>query len=70
MDDIATIALHLRDSVLFLMLTRMVAADPLISICLALAVVAGLVALYWTATAWFHRWTTLQICGSCTKLVL
>ena len=20
--------------------------------------VAGLVALYWTATAWFHRWTT------------
>ena len=26
--------------------------------CLALAAVAGLAALYWTATAWFHRWTT------------
>jgi uncharacterized membrane protein YdbT with pleckstrin-like domain len=45
-------------AVLFLMLTRMVAADPLISICSAFAVVAGLAALYWTATAWFHRWTT------------
>jgi uncharacterized membrane protein YdbT with pleckstrin-like domain len=27
-------------------------------VCLALAAVAGLAALYWTATAWFHRWTT------------
>jgi uncharacterized membrane protein YdbT with pleckstrin-like domain len=42
----------------FLMLTRIVAADPLISICLAFAVVSGLVALYCTATAWFHHWTT------------
>jgi uncharacterized membrane protein YdbT with pleckstrin-like domain len=25
---------------------------------LAFAAVAGLAALYWTATAWFHRWTT------------
>jgi uncharacterized membrane protein YdbT with pleckstrin-like domain len=23
-----------------------------------LAAVAGLAALYWSATAWFHRWTT------------
>jgi hypothetical protein len=45
-------------AVLFLVLTSIVATDPLISICLAFAVVAGLVALYWTATAWFHRWTT------------
>ena len=27
-------------------------------VCLALAAVAGLAALYWTVTAWFHRWTT------------
>ena len=32
--------------------------DPLISTCLAFAVVSGLVALYCTATAWFHHWTT------------
>ena len=32
--------------------------DALMLFCLALAAVAGLVALYWTATAWFHRWTT------------
>src|SRR5882757_6313854 len=45
-------------AVVFLVLLRMVAADALMSVCLAFAAVAGLVALYWTATAWFHRWTT------------
>ena len=45
-------------AVVFLVLPRMVAADALMSVCLAFAAVAGLVALYWTATAWFHRWTT------------
>ena len=30
----------------------------LMLICLAFAAVAALVALYRTATAWFHRWTT------------
>ena len=44
--------------VVFLVLSRMVAADALMWVCLALAAVAGLAALYWTATAWFHRWTT------------
>ena len=44
--------------VVFLVLSRMVAADTLMLICLAFAAVAALVALYWTATAWFHRWTT------------
>src|SRR6476661_7814417 len=44
--------------VAFLVLSRMVAADALIWVCVALAAVAGLAALYWTATAWFHRWTT------------
>src|SRR3954466_7919820 len=36
----------------------LLAADALTLVCLALAAVAGLAALYWTATAWFHRWTT------------
>jgi uncharacterized membrane protein YdbT with pleckstrin-like domain len=45
-------------AVVFLVLSRMVAADALMSVCLAFAAVAGLVALYWTATGWFHRWTT------------
>ena len=42
----------------FLVLSRMVAADVLMLVCVALAAVAGLAALYWTVTAWFHRWTT------------
>ena len=45
-------------TVAFLLLWRLVTADALMLVCLALAVVAGLAALYWTATAWFHRWTT------------
>ena len=27
-------------------------------VCLSLAAIAAMVALYWTLTAWFHRWTT------------
>ena len=42
----------------FLVLWRFFATDALALVCLAFAAVAGLAALYWTATAWFHRWTT------------
>jgi uncharacterized membrane protein YdbT with pleckstrin-like domain len=42
----------------FLVLWSLVSGDALMLFCLVLAAVAGLVALYWTATAWFHRWTT------------
>jgi uncharacterized membrane protein YdbT with pleckstrin-like domain len=45
-------------ALVFLVLSRMVTADALMLLCLALAAVAGLAALYWSATAWFHRWTT------------
>src|SRR6476660_10421627 len=45
-------------AVAFLVLWRFFAADALALVCLAFAAVAGLAALYWTATAWFHRWTT------------
>ena len=45
-------------AVAFLVLWRLVTGDALMLFCLALAAVAGLAALYWTAKAWFHRWTT------------
>ena len=44
--------------VAFLVLWRLVTADVLMFVCLALAAIAGVAALYLTATAWFHRWTT------------
>ncbi|MEH2524773.1 MULTISPECIES: PH domain-containing protein [unclassified Bradyrhizobium] len=45
-------------AIAFLVASRIVAADALTLVCLALAAIAALAALYWTATAWFHRWTT------------
>jgi uncharacterized membrane protein YdbT with pleckstrin-like domain len=45
-------------TVAFLVASRMVAADTPVLLCLALAAVSAVVALYWTVTAWFHRWTT------------
>ena len=45
-------------AVAFLVLWYFFATDALALVCLALAVGAGLPALYWTVTAWFHRWTT------------
>ena len=42
-------------AVAFLALWHFFAADALALVCLAFAAVAGLAALYWTATAWFHR---------------
>jgi len=44
--------------VAFLVLWHIVTADVLMFVCLALATITGLAALYLTATAWFHRWTT------------
>jgi uncharacterized membrane protein YdbT with pleckstrin-like domain len=45
-------------AIVFLVLSRMVTAEALMLLCVAVAAVAGLAALYWSATAWFHRWTT------------
>ncbi|SDI89027.1 MULTISPECIES: PH domain-containing protein [Bradyrhizobium] len=45
-------------AVALLIFSRTVTADAMTLVCLALAAIAGLAALYWTATAWFHRWTT------------
>jgi uncharacterized membrane protein YdbT with pleckstrin-like domain len=33
-------------------------AGPLMLVCWALAGIVGIIALYKTVTAWFHRWTT------------
>src|ERR1700686_4996417 len=41
----------------FVVLSRLVADTPQL-LCLSLAAVAAIAALYWTFKAWFHRWTT------------
>jgi len=42
----------------FLVLSGVVPAGPSALICLSLAAIAAIAALYKTVTAWFHRWTT------------
>ena len=41
-----------------LILSRMTANDNLMMLCLAVAAVIALVALFWTVRSWFHRMTT------------
>ena len=41
-----------------LILSRMTVNDNLMLLCLAVAAVIAVVALYWTVRAWFHRMTT------------
>jgi uncharacterized membrane protein YdbT with pleckstrin-like domain len=41
-----------------LVLSRLTATDSVVMLCLALASIVALVALYWTVKAWFHRLTT------------
>jgi len=45
-------------ALVLLIFSRTVTADMLTLACLALAAIAGLAALYWTAAFWFHRSTT------------
>jgi uncharacterized membrane protein YdbT with pleckstrin-like domain len=45
-------------AVVLVVLSRATTTEGIVLTCLAAAVVVALVALYWTATAWFHRWTT------------
>jgi len=42
----------------FLVLSGTVPAGSPVLICLSLAAISAVAALYKTATAWFHRWTT------------
>ncbi len=41
-----------------LILSRLATVDGIIVLCWSAAAVVALAALYWTFTAWFHRWTT------------
>jgi uncharacterized membrane protein YdbT with pleckstrin-like domain len=41
-----------------LVLSGLVPAGPSVLVCLSLAAISAVAALYKTATAWFHRWTT------------
>jgi len=45
-------------AVIFLVLSRMIVADVPVLLCLAMAALSAIFAIYKTFTAWFHRWTT------------
>jgi uncharacterized membrane protein YdbT with pleckstrin-like domain len=45
-------------AILLLVLSRATATESIILLCFSAAAVAAIAALYWTAKAWFHRWTT------------
>jgi uncharacterized membrane protein YdbT with pleckstrin-like domain len=45
-------------AIALLVLSGMVPAGPSVLICLSLAAIVAIFALYKTVTAWFHRWTT------------
>ena len=45
-------------AVAFLVLSRLVVADTPTLLCLSLAAISAIFALYKMLTAWFHRWTT------------
>ena len=41
-----------------LVLSRATITEGVVLLCLSASAVVALAALYWTVTAWFHRWTT------------
>ncbi|MEO6841444.1 MAG: PH domain-containing protein [Bradyrhizobium sp.] len=45
-------------AIFFLVVSRVFVEGSLTLVCLALAAISGLFALYQMLTAWFHRWTT------------
>ncbi|MBS0531606.1 MAG: PH domain-containing protein [Proteobacteria bacterium] len=45
-------------AIAFLAASRMFVTDTPMLLCLSLAAISALVALYWMLRAWFHRWTT------------
>ena len=45
-------------AIAFLVLSRIVVADTPRLLCWSMAAIAAIFALYQTAIAWFHRWTT------------
>ena len=45
-------------AIAFLIISRMFVTETPMLLSLSLAALAAIAALYWTVTAWFHRWTT------------
>ncbi|SDT33698.1 PH domain-containing protein [Bradyrhizobium canariense] len=45
-------------AIVFLVLSRMFVTDTPVLLCLSLAAISAIFALYKMLTAWFHRWTT------------
>jgi uncharacterized membrane protein YdbT with pleckstrin-like domain len=45
-------------AVALLVLSRTTITEGIVLLCLSASAVVALAALYWTVTAWFHRWTT------------
>jgi uncharacterized membrane protein YdbT with pleckstrin-like domain len=45
-------------AILLSLLSRQTTTEGIMLMWLSAAAVVGIVALYWTAKAWFHRWTT------------
>jgi membrane protein YdbS with pleckstrin-like domain len=45
-------------AIAFLIVSRMIASETAVLVCLSLAAISAIVALYKMLTAWFHRWTT------------
>jgi uncharacterized membrane protein YdbT with pleckstrin-like domain len=43
---------------ILLVLSRATVTDSIVLLCLSGSAVVALAALYWSFTAWFHRWTT------------
>jgi uncharacterized membrane protein YdbT with pleckstrin-like domain len=45
-------------AIVFIVLSRMFVADVPVLLCLSMAAISAVAAVYKTLTAWFHRWTT------------
>jgi uncharacterized membrane protein YdbT with pleckstrin-like domain len=45
-------------ALILLILSRSTSTESVVLLCLAASAIVAIVALYWTAKAWFHRWTT------------
>jgi uncharacterized membrane protein YdbT with pleckstrin-like domain len=45
-------------ALVLVILSRATTTEGIILLCLSASAVVAIAALYWTVTAWFHRWTT------------
>jgi len=45
-------------AIFLFVLSRQTVTEGIVLLCLSASAVVAIVALYWTAKAWFHRWTT------------